>query len=116
MPNHCQTLAYRIYFFIQLLYDIIQAEIELEETNRRRRLKFISTSNQPDAALDAILLIQLFPNHRWWMAPRSHGWCQMVLDGETLHEDEFRSTFRMTQNSFNQLHALLGTYNPAFLY
>src|SRR5204863_4600568 len=32
----------------------------------------------------------------------------MVLDGVILEEQEFKSTFRMTQNSFNQLHALLG--------
>jgi|SRR5579859_210275 len=107
MPNNRQTLAYHIYFFIQLLYAIIQEEIQLEETNRQRRLKFISSSDHE--ALDAILLIQSLPNRRWWIAPRSHGWCQMVLDGETLQEEEFRSTFRMTRNSFNQLHALLGT-------
>jgi hypothetical protein len=109
MPNRRQALAYDIYFFIQLLYAIIQAEIQLEETNRQRRLKLLSTLNQPDEALEAILLIQSLPNRRWWMAPQSHGWCQMVLDGEMLQEEEFRSTFRMTRNSFNQLHALLGT-------
>jgi hypothetical protein len=51
MPNHRQTLAYHIYFFIQLLYAIIQEEIQLEETNRQRRLKFISTSDQSDEVM-----------------------------------------------------------------
>ena len=68
MPNHRRTLAYHIYFFIQLLYAIIQEEIQVEETNRQRRLKFISTSDQSDEALDAILLIQSLPNRRWWVA------------------------------------------------
>lgn len=108
MPNRHQALAYRIYSFIQLLYAIIQAEILLEEVEQQRRHQFIKTLNQPDEA-EAILLAQLLPNRRWWMAPRAYGWCQMVLDGVILEEQEFKSTFRMTQNSFNQLHALLGT-------
>lgn len=114
--NRRLALAYRIYLFIRLIYVIIQAEIQLKETNRRRRVEFISTSNQQqDKALDDILLVQSLLNHRWWVAPRSHGWCQMVLNGETLQEEEFTLNFRITRNSFNHLHALLGTFNPVFL-
>ena len=43
-------------------------------------------------------------------APRSQHWIQMVLAEETLDDGDFQKTFRMTRNSFNQLHALLGTY------
>ena len=62
-----------------------------------------------DDSLEALLLVQLH-RRRWWKIPHSQHWIQMVLAEETLHEDEFRKTFRMTRNSFNQLHALLGIY------
>ncbi len=64
MSNRRLPLAFRLYFFIHLLYTIIQAQMQLEEINRRRRLEFISTSEQFDEALGAVLLAQTLPDRR----------------------------------------------------
>src|SRR5436309_6346228 len=111
-PNHHLRIAGQLFLFVQLFYVFIQLQIQLEHTHQRRRIESNSASSSwtpLDDSLEALLLVQLH-RHRWWKIPRSQHWIQMVLAEETLHEDEFRKTFRMTRNSFNQLHALLGIY------
>ena len=48
---------------------------------------------------------------RCWMYPRSKEWIGMVLSAQVLPGREFERTFWMTRNSFEQLHATLGTYS-----
>jgi len=111
MPNHHLDLAGRLFLFVQLVYVFIQLQIQLECARRIERGSAASSpSPRLDNSIDALLFIQLHHPHRWWKASCSHHWIQMVLAEKTLDEGDFRKTFRMTRNSFNQLHALLGTY------
>src|SRR5438046_3275794 len=112
MPNHHLRIAGQLFLFVQLFYVFIQLQIQLEHTHQRRRIESNSASSSwtpLDDSLEALLLVQLH-RRRWWKIPRSQHWIQIVLAEEMLHENEFRKTFRMTRNSFNQLHALLGIY------
>ena len=113
MPNRHLRIAGRLFLFIQLLYVVIQLQIQLERTRRTQQTRQIeptASSSTFDNSIEALLLVQLHHSRRWWKAPRSQHWIQMVLAEETLDEGDFQKTFRMTWNSFNQLHALLGTY------
>ena len=58
--------------------------------------------------------ILAIPSGRIWRYKRSQAWSQLLLNGE-LWDREFEATFRMTKNSFNQLHALLGKHMLVFL-
>ena len=112
MPNHYLHLAGQLFLFVQLFYVFIQLQIQLEHTYQCRQIESNSASSSwtpLDDSLEALLLVQLH-HHHWWKIPRSQHLIQIVLAEETLHEDEFRKTFRMARNSFNQLHALLGIY------
>ena len=109
-PNHHLDLAGRLFLFVQLFYVFIQLQIQLERTRRIESSLASLSSSTLDDGIEALLLVQLHHPHRWWKAPRSQHWIQMVLAEETLDDGDFQKTFRMTRNSFNQLHALLGTY------
>jgi hypothetical protein len=108
MPTRRSTLGYLVYVVIQLLYIVINLQLQLEEVEREERRKRLSTLNATDNDLDAVLLSSL-PSRRTWALPRSHHWKQMVIDNKTLKEpNEYKKTFRMTQTSFDSLHEMLG--------
>jgi hypothetical protein len=45
---------------------------------------------------------------RFWVDARSSHWIYRILDGMVLQGEEFDKFFRISCNSFNTLHALLG--------
>ena len=47
---------------------------------------------------------------RFWVDERSQHWIRHVLNGKMLQDDRFEKTFRMSRDSFELLHGLLGTY------
>ena len=102
---------------MQVILTFIQADMRREHEEQRRRIvqrrhilraREIEYSNRFQKDMELLLLPQWPHPRRWWMAPRVHNCINMVLRGETLQDTEFRQTFRMTRNSFNQLHDLLG--------
>src|SRR5579859_459050 len=109
MPTRRLTLGYRVYVVIQLLYIVINLQLQLEEAEREERRKRLSTLNVTDNDLEEVLLTSSLPSRRAWALPCSHHWKQMVIDNKTLKEpNEYKKTFRMTQTSYDSLHEMLG--------
>src|SRR5579859_2243492 len=98
MPTRRSTLGYRVYVVIQLLYIVINLQLQLKEAEREERRKRLSTLNATDNDLDAVLLTSSLLSHRAWALPCSHHWKQIVIDNKTLKEpNEYKKTFRMTR-------------------
>src|SRR5204863_9175202 len=116
LDEHTAHLVH-LCIMMQVILTFIQADMRREHEEQRRRIvqrrhilraKEIEYSNRFQKDMELLLLPQRPHPRRWWVAPRAHDWINMVLRGETLQDTEFCRTFRMTRNSFNQLHALLG--------
>lgn len=111
-PNDRLRLAYRLFLFMRLLYTFTShqqhhiRQLRQRIGNFRQRASILNCYQDDLFAL--LLALEGYSNRRWWRAPRSQHWINMVMAEETLHGGEFERTFRMTRNSFNQLHALLG--------
>jgi hypothetical protein len=48
---------------------------------------------------------------RFWVDVRSGEWNTLLLNGLMLQEKQFEKTFRMSRDSFDVLHGLLGTHH-----
>lgn len=49
-----------------------------------------------------------------WVLARCDYWIKGTLNGQYLQDPEFQKTFRISRNSFEQLHALLGMFRDGF--
>ena len=112
-PNDRLRLAYRLFLFMRLLYTFTSHQQTSYTTTPTKNLQFSATCINlkllPGPFICTFLLaLKGYSNRRWWRAPCSQHWINMVMAEETLHGGEFERTFRMTRNSFNQLHAPLG--------
>ena len=71
-----------------------------------------STSAKPSDNVELMTLINLYKakwrRRRMWVRVCSNEWIKGTLRGLYLQDTEFEKTFRMSRNSFEQLHALLG--------
>src|SRR5436309_11414619 len=104
MSIHRQILT--IYFFslVLQLYQLYNEEYEHWCEN--------STSSKPSDNVELMALINLYKAKRRrlrvWVWRRSNEWIKGTLRGLYLQDTEFEKTFRISRNSFEQLHALLG--------
>lgn len=88
------------------------------ELEQHRRQSITKRRRQDDDDIAAIRII--VPNlvaesvgysfRRFWVDERSQHWITGVLSGTFLQNDRFQRTFRMSRNSFELLHGILGTY------
>ena len=86
-------------------------EFQQQELNRKRRRIIKKRSREDDelamtgvsAAIQQKRIVR-----RFWVDARSNHWITRVLDGMLLRAAEFDNIFRMSRNSFNLLHGLLG--------
>lgn len=107
MPSRRPALAYRVFNIIQLFY-VVTANLllQLEEEERQDTL---NTNAIDDDDLEVVLQASSMPISRPWAFVRSHEWKQKVLAGTVLQErGEFETYFRMSRDSFNALHEILG--------
>jgi len=112
MPTHRLKTVFLIFQFATLLY-----EYRRRQQRQRTRRKSLRARKQTQQSIDddALLLVIVqaiakVSTRRCWAERRSKHWIAMVIHGETLQGREFESTFRMTRNSFEQLHAALGIF------
>ena len=104
-PHQRQMLAIQL---VQYMLTLYQLYIKRRLRRRSKRLSYESE----------ITLFSLLDHpyrhrgcrRRFWVDVRSDHWVHNVLGGSLLQEREFEATFRMTRNSFRQLHAILGTF------
>ena len=77
-------------------------------------LQFEKSSSKSYSNEDEVLIppstIKWRQKRRIWTHVSSTHWTRMMLQEKCLQDKEFEQTFRMTWNSFEQLHARLGTY------
>jgi len=111
-PRDRQKLAARFFVILQVLCHFVRAQIL---RNRRRRLQLrqrhgrtSECSFRLEKEFEQLLLAYTLPTRRYWVAPRTAQWRLMVLNQQTLVNNGFEQMFRMTRNSFEQLHGLLG--------
>lgn len=85
-------------------------EFQTQELNRKRRriIKKRSREDNELAMAGIFAAIQKKRIRRFWVDARSNHWITRVLDGMLLRAAEFDNIFRMSRNSFNLLHGLLG--------
>lgn len=98
-----QLLQLFFYFYI----------IHREERDHENQLSYLESSLlQFDIDNDEDLLSALSALHpqarRIWMKVRSTHWIRNVLNGVLLQGGQFDDNFRMSRDSFEHLHALLG--------
>src|SRR5579859_546286 len=103
-----QLLQQFFYFYIVL---------QEERDHESRRLNFESSASQFDAdnnEEDLIALLSTFhpQTRRNWMEVRSTHWIRHILSGVLLQGQQFEDFFRISRNSFEHLHALLGISEP----
>ena len=70
------------------------------------------SSQHDDLTLIAAFVSQQRCTRRFWVDRRSSHWITPVLDGMLLQEAQFDKAFRMSRNSFEILHGILGTIIP----
>ena len=85
-------------------------ELQQQEFNRKSRRIIKKRSREDDEMAIAGLCsaTQQKRIRRFWVDARSNHWITRVLDGMLLRAAEFDNTFRMSRNSFNLLHGILG--------
>src|SRR5947207_6766713 len=49
-----------------------------------------------------------------WVLARCDYWIKVTFNGQYLQDPEFQKTFRISHNSFEQLHVLLGMFRDSF--
>lgn len=120
-----------IFHFIQflVLFFMIREQlcqndiVQIEETDTSSSSSSSSTTNDlithnDNEELQALVVQLAQPKPRsCWVRSRCKDFIYGVLRDQYLQGNEFADTFRMTRNSFEQLHALLGTtlFHPCFL-
>ena len=92
---------------------LMNVNTELQKLELRRNAR--CTSAKRDREDDELALIGAFicPQkrvRRFWIDARSNHWIVRVLDGMLLQEGQFDKAFRMSRNSFDVLHSVLGIF------
>lgn len=98
-----------------LAIQIVHYMLTLYRLHIKRRLQRRSKRLSYESEITLFSLLDRLYRHggyrrRFWVDVRSDHWVHNVLRGPLLQEREFEATFRMTRNSFRQLHAILGTF------
>ena len=98
-----------------LAIQLVQYMLTLYQLYIKRRLQRCSKRLSDESEITLFFLLDHSYRHhgyrrRFWVDVRSDHWVHNVLGGSLLQEREFEATFRMTRNSFRQLHAILGTF------
>lgn len=115
--NQRLFLAVQTYFILLMLYIMQLGQLRHRILRNRLFAQAIESSrafNEHDAItnadVEALALATIYrPSiQSCWMKLRSSHWIKMVINEEILLGKEFESNFRMTRNSFDQLHAVLG--------
>ena len=110
MPYQRRQRVFAMFVLLMQFYTLYK-----QRQRQRREIedissKYIASSSNLDRDEVALLLstVKRRNRRRVWAYARSTEWVRLVLWGLNLERGEFERNFRMTRNSFEQLHALLG--------
>ena len=119
MSNHNVSNALQMFQTLLLWFMMwqVQEEFLLEELATSRMKKRIAFSPR-DEDDDVLFLVALTFQYRRkeWTLTRSCHWITHVLTEDLLQGKEFERTFRMSRNSFERLHAILGNASCPWLF
>ena len=110
MSPHRQHTAFCLLLLLVLLYRVYWqrqiAQINFDSSNQSIN---VDDDNDDDDDDEITLFSSLQKPKRPWAQERSKLWVNLVLNKKMLKgKGEFEKIFRMSRNSFAQLHALLG--------
>ena len=108
MPYQRRQRVFAMFVLLMQFYTLYK-----QRQRQRREIEDISSKlfrSNLDHDEVALLLstIKRRNRRRVWAYARSTEWVRLVLRGFNLERGEFERNFRMSRNSFEQLHALLG--------
>ena len=83
---------------------------ELEFSQKARRANMKRNQEDDELALVGAFVCPQKRIRRFWIDARSNHWIVRVLDGMLLQEAQFDKAFRMSRNSFDVLHSVLGIF------
>jgi hypothetical protein len=86
-------------------WESIRRASELEEENRKRRLR-----RRRPLLLLVLSVILESDSRKWYILPGSQHWAQGIFDGNQFTEEQFQYTFRMSTDTFWDLHEMLSPY------
>ena len=92
---------------------ILVLVVQLFCQDYERLCQYIHANLAPSTQeLEVALLHKSRRQRRWkaWILARCDYWITGTLNGQYLQDPEFQKTFRISHNSFEQLHALLGMF------
>ena len=83
-------------------------------------MRHVRSHVEDDDIVNALIAFRIatfnYGFRRFWIDARSCHWINRVLDGMLLQGGQFDRAFRMSRNSFEALHGILGTISelPSF--
>ena len=110
MSHHCQHTAFCLLLLLVLLYRVYwQGQIAQINFDPSNPLINVHDDDDDDDDDDDITLFSSLQPRRPWAHERSKLWINLVINKKLLKgKGEFEKIFRMSRNSFEQLHGLLG--------
>jgi hypothetical protein len=110
--EHSVSAAFQL---LQLLFYFYLLRQEVEDSYEENQLSDLNLSVlQFDPSIENNLLLvmsTLHPQARSiWMEVQSRHWIRHVLNSVLLHRKQFEDSFRMSYDSFEKLHRILGTF------
>src|SRR5579859_6251231 len=108
MATHQRKLMLFVLVLVTQLFDYLCQDFE--RLCQYVDANLLPLNDEPELALTLMTNKRKRGRRKIWVKDRCTYWKTGVLSGQYLQDPDFQDTFRMSRNSFNQLHALLGIF------